>query len=192
MSISALVISEKTLALQLIEVLNNGVGTKIDLQLVRPSKTSLNPQESKNGDQQNSNKVSSDRIEPLAIEQMELLNPKLARKRRQKTMAFWLMPFGLFAGLSFSQMTGLETFSNIGAWADPLISSLLGLFSGLMGSYVAAASVNSGQQDSIRKLIKYNQEGCWLIIVETPSGLELPWHLMQESKPLEVFQLSEM
>ena len=106
-------------------------------------------------------------------------------------MAFWLMPFGLFTGLSFSQMTGLETFSKFGPLGDPLISSLLGIISGLIGSYVAAASVNSGPQDSIRRLVKYNQEECWLIILQAPSGMELPWHLIQQSKPLEIFQLSE-
>ena len=45
---------------------------------------------------------------------VKLLNPKLEKKDRQKTLALWLMPFGFIAGLSFSQMTGLETFNNIG------------------------------------------------------------------------------
>ena len=36
---------------------------------------------------------------------IKLLNPALARKDRQRTLATWLIPFGFIAGLSFSHMT---------------------------------------------------------------------------------------
>ena len=57
---------------------------------------------------------------------IKLLNPALARKDRQKTLATWLIPFGFIAGLSFSQMTDLKTFANMG-FPNPLEKLLGGL-----------------------------------------------------------------
>ena len=45
------------------------------------------------------------------IENIRILNPKLDRKLRQKSMRNWLMPFGFIAGIAFSNMTNLSTFS---------------------------------------------------------------------------------
>ena len=39
------------------------------------------------------------------IENNRILNPKLDREIRQKSMKNWLMPFGFLAGLGFSNMT---------------------------------------------------------------------------------------
>ena len=75
---------------------------------------------------------------------VKILNPKLAKKDRQKTLALWLMPFGFIAGLSFSQMTGLETFKNIGfpIQLEKILGGLLGMISGWLGSFFAAGSIN--------------------------------------------------
>ena len=48
------------------------------------------------------------------FEDIRILNPKLDRKMRQKDMSRWLMPFGFIAGISFSNMTNLSTFSFLG------------------------------------------------------------------------------
>ena len=61
---------------------------------------------------------------PLAT--LEELNPAFARQRRQKGMALWLIPFGFLAGLTFTQITDLHTFSALGPWGEPLIGGLLG------------------------------------------------------------------
>ena len=48
------------------------------------------------------------------IDSVELLNPNLTRRRRQKAMARWLMPFGFMAGLTFTKITNLTTFAGFG------------------------------------------------------------------------------
>ena len=126
-----------------------------------------------------------------AMDGIELLNPNLVRQRRQKNMSKWLMPFGFMAGVTFTQITNLTTFSAFGSWAEPLIGGLLGLGSGLMGSFAAAASVNSENEDGVRILRNRHQEGCWLLLVETPSSIEPPWRTVQAARPLQVVRLAE-
>lgn len=122
---------------------------------------------------------------------IELLNPNLSRQRRQRSMARWLMPFGFLAGATFTQITTLTTFSALGPWGEPLMGGLLGLGSGLMGSFAAAASVNSENEDGVRILRNRHQEGRWLLLVETPGSIELPWTAVQAARPLQVVRLSE-
>ena len=71
------------------------------------------------------------------------LNPALTRQLRQRRMATWLIPFGFFAGLTFTFITDLDTFAFAGPIGSHLIGGLLGLGSGWMGSFAAAASVSS-------------------------------------------------
>ena len=119
------------------------------------------------------------------------LNPSIARKRRQKGMATWLMPFGFFAGVTFTFMTELATFAFAGDLGSHLIGGLLGLGSGLMGSYAAAASVSSDSDDRIRALRNRLEEGNWLLLLETATGVEVPWTRLQEAKPQSVVRLSD-
>ena len=133
-------------------------------------------------------------LKPCEINAVKLLNPNLAKKERQKTMAFWLMPFGFVAGLSFTQMTGLTTFEDLGlsSWSEPLIGGLLGMISGLIGSFAAAGGNDDEKNKDIQKLRKRNAEGKWLLILETPAGLDLPWEIMQEINPLEIVRLNQL
>ena len=103
------------------------------------------------------------------------------------------MPFGFIAGLTFSQMTGLETFSGIGLGkiGEPIIGSILGMGSGWIGSYTAAASVGSENEDEIKGLQRRNQEGFWLLILETPPEIDLPWQFIKNISPLETVRMSE-
>lgn len=125
------------------------------------------------------------------LEEVEQLNPAFSRQRRQKRMALWLMPFGFFAGLTFTQITDLQTFSALGPWGEPLLGGLLGMGSGWMGSYVAAASVNSEIDDRIRTLRNRLEEGSWLLLLEPAAGVEVPWTLLQQAKPKAVVRLGE-
>ncbi len=127
-----------------------------------------------------------------AIDQVELLSPNLTRVRRQKAMARWLMPFGFFAGCTFTQITTLDTFASFGPWGAAFIGGLLGMGSGLMGSYAAAASVPSENEDGVRILRNRNLEGCWLLLLETRPGMELPWQTVQKARPQQVVRLSEL
>ena len=125
------------------------------------------------------------------IENNRILNPKLDRKIRQKGMRNWLMPFGFLAGLSFSNMTNLMTFSflNLNSFGESLVAGLLGLGSGYIGSYFAAGSINLNRSKEIRPLLNANTEGKWLLILENQNGYELPWNLIKEYEPLDIIFL---
>ena len=126
-----------------------------------------------------------------ALSSVADLNPALARQQRQRGMARWLIPFGFFAGLTFTFITDLDTFAFAGPIGSHLIGGLLGLGSGFLGSFAAAASVTSEADDRIRALRNRLEEGNWLLLVEMPSGCEVPWTQLQEAKPRAVVRLNE-
>ena len=119
------------------------------------------------------------------------LNPKLDRQIRQNGMMIWLMPFGFLAGLSFSNMTNLTTFSflNLNAFGESLVGGLLGLGSGYIGSFFASGSINLNRSKEIRPLLNANKNGKWLILLEDQNGYELPWNLIKEAEPLDIIFL---
>ena len=106
---------------------------------------------------------------------VERLDPAAGRRRRQRSMMRWLLPFGFLAGLTFTQITDLHTFSALGSWGEPLIGGLLGMASGWMGSFAAAASVTSEEDDRIRILRNRLQEGNWLLLIDPAPGSDPPW-----------------
>ena len=120
-----------------------------------------------------------------------VLNPKLDRQIRQKGLRNWLMPFGFLAGLSFSNMTNLNTFTflNLNDFGEALLGGLLGLGSGYIGSFFAAGSINLNRSKEIRPILNANKEGKWLILLEDQNGYELPWNLIKESEPLDIIFL---
>ncbi len=128
----------------------------------------------------------------VSFDSVDLLNPRMARQQRQRTMARWLLPFGFMAGLTFTQITTLETFAALGPWGQPVIGGLLGMGSGLMGSYAAAASVPSDNEDGVRILRNRHEENRWLLLLETPTGIEPPWQLLQSARPLQVVRLNDL
>jgi hypothetical protein len=125
------------------------------------------------------------------IEQVQELNPALTRQLRQRRMATWLIPFGFFAGLTFTFITDLDTFAFAGDLGSHLIGGLLGLGSGWMGSFAAAASVSSEADDRVRALRNRLEEGNWLLLVEMPNGFEMPWTRLQEARPKAVVRLND-
>lgn len=124
------------------------------------------------------------------FDQVEELNPQLRQKRLQKAMAFWLLPFGFFAGVTFTVMTNLDTFAFAGAWGNRLIGGLLGLAAGLLGSFAARSDVDSSNEDRLRQLRNRSEEGCWLLLVESASGQDMPWKELQRGRPQAVVALS--
>lgn len=126
-----------------------------------------------------------------AMDAVERLNPAAGRRRRQRSMARWLIPFGFFAGLTFTFIANLDTFAFAGDWGSHLIGGLLGLGSGWMGSFAAAASVRSEQDDRVRSLRNRVEEGNWLLLVETAAGTEMPWSTLQQARPKAVVRLDE-
>ncbi len=126
-----------------------------------------------------------------ALAEVQRLDPGAGRRRRQRAMARWLMPFGFMAGLTFTQITDLHTFDAVGAWGEPLIGGLLGMGSGLMGSFAAAASVTSEDDDRLRSLRNRLDEGNWLLLIEAEGQADLPWAALQQARPRAVVRLGE-
>ncbi len=125
------------------------------------------------------------------LQEVAQLDASAARRRLQRAMVRWLIPFGFLAGLTFTQITDLHTFDFAGPWGQPLIGGLLGMGSGFLGSFAAAASVGSEQDDRIRALRNRLDEGCWLLLVEPAPGSEVPWSVLQQARPKGVVRLGE-
>lgn len=123
--------------------------------------------------------------------EVERLNPAAGRRRRQRSMARWLLPFGFLAGFTFTQITDLQTFAALGSWGEPVVGGLLGLVAGWMGSFAAAASVTSEEDDRIRILRNRLEEGNWLLWIDPPLGQDPPWSLIQQARPKAVVRLGE-
>jgi len=124
---------------------------------------------------------------------IKLLNPALARKDRQKFLATWLIPFGFIAGLSFSQMTDLKTFANMG-FPNPLeklLGGLVGMISGALGSFFSAGGTSQETVDDLRVIRKKSEEGCWLLILELPLEIEPPWAILKEIDSLEIINIGK-
>ena len=132
-------------------------------------------------------------IDQLNFNNVKLLNPNLARKDRQKALATWLIPFGFIAGLSFSQMTDLKTFADMGFpnQFEKLLGGLVGMISGWLGSFFSAGSINQENDDDIRALRKKSEQGFWLLILELPIEIELPWGILQEKNCLEIITIGK-
>ena len=125
------------------------------------------------------------------FEDIRILNPKLDRKIRQKDMSRWLIPFGFMAGIAFSNMTNLSTFSFLGLSniGESLMGGLLGMVSGYLGSIVSSASININRNKELRTIISLNKEGKWLILIENQIGTELPWALIKQSESKDIIFL---
>jgi hypothetical protein len=70
-----------------------------------------------------------------------LIDPKEQAKNQAKLMVFWLVPFGFFAGFTFSLITGLDTFGWAGQIGNHIIAGLLGAISGGMGGVFVGGGV---------------------------------------------------
>ncbi len=194
MTVCVIVLQERIAANQLNESLKEAAAPITKFQLIQPSSkkqpliTKTKPELPKEL------KTNTNPLTPVEIDTIKLLNPKISRSSRQRRMAFLLMPFGFMAGLTFTQMTELDTFSHIGLGplGQPIIGSLLGMGSGLIGSYVAAASVSPDKDDYLWKLRKISEEGKWLLLLETPFEVELPWQLIKEIDPVEIVTLRDL
>ncbi len=151
--------------------------------LIPPSREKISPDQTKL-----LNESANNFIKYQLLEEIRILNPKLDRKLRQKDMSRWLMPFGFIAGIAFTNMTNLSTFSFLGLnnIGETLIGGLLGMGSGYLGSVVSSASINLNRNKELRTIINLNKEGKWLVLLENQIGTELPWPLIKQSDPKDI------
>ena len=187
MSTCVIVFKEKQPAKELILRLREAQTPVLNCDLVEP----LNQKtESNNTNIENSEEVFTNE---LNFNNVKLFNPILARKDRQKTLATWLVPFGFIAGLSFSQMTDLQTFAEMGFpnQLEKLLGGFVGMISGWLGSFFSAGSSNQENNDDIRSLRKKSEQGFWLLILDLPIEMELPCKILKETNCLEVMTVGK-
>lgn len=70
-----------------------------------------------------------------------LIDPKEQAKKQARLMTIWLVPFGFFAGFTFSVITGLDTFAWAGEIGNHIVGGLLGAASGAMGGVIVGGGV---------------------------------------------------
>ena len=187
MSTCIIVLKEKQLGEELLFKLRKAQTPINSYDLVEPlnNKTDLN-----NSD---SDYAEREFIKEVNFNKVNILNPKLERKNRQKLLATWLIPFGFITGLGFSQMTGLETFSDLGFpnQFEKLIGGLVGMLSGWLGSFFASGGINQDINDDLRALQKKSEQGFWLLIIEMPIEIEPPWNILKEVNSLEIITIGK-
>lgn len=96
-----------------------------------------------------------------------LIDPREVARKQVKTMATWLMPFGAFGGITFTRMTGLDTFAYAGDLSNYAIGGLVGALSGLLGSVFVGGGpsllIPGGSSVPYRKRITL---GKYLVVVQ--------------------------
>ena len=98
-----------------------------------------------------------------------LIDPNEQAKKQMRLMATWLVPFGFFAGFTFSLITGLQTFAWAGEWGDHIIGGILGAGSGALGSIFVGggAGIAFGSGDALPYRNRLNA-GKYLVVVNAP------------------------
>ncbi|MBW4592114.1 MAG: hypothetical protein KME46_04100 [Brasilonema angustatum HA4187-MV1] len=96
-----------------------------------------------------------------------LIDPNEQAKKQTQFMAVWLVPFGFFAGITFSLLTGLDTFAWAGEIGNHIIGGLLGAGAGAMGSVFVGGGVGLlvGSGDALPYRNRLNA-GKYLIVVQ--------------------------
>ncbi len=186
MTKSIVIFNDLEKCLNLLNVLKDKSVYLSESLLILPSKEKITPDQ-----KQLLNAPTNSFLISEEIENIRILNPKLDRKIRQKNMRNWLMPFGFIAGIAFSNMTNLSTFSFLGLnnIGESLMGGLLGMGSGYLGSIVSAASINVNRNKELRSIVDFNKEGNWLVLLENQIGTELPWALIKQSEPKDIIFL---
>ena len=187
MSTCVIVIKEKQPAKELLLKLRKAQTPILNCDLIEPLN---NQMDSEDINPENSKEVI---INKSNFNNVKLLNPTLDREDRQKTLARWLIPFGFIAGLSFSQMTNLKTFADMGFpnQFEKLLGGLVGMISGWLGSFFSAGSISQETEDDLRALRKKSEQGFWLLILELPIERELPWSILKETNSSELITLGK-
>ncbi len=102
-----------------------------------------------------------------SADEFGLIDPNEQAKKRAFIMAYWLVPFGFFAGYGFDLITGLDTFSWAGEPGNHIIGGILGAFGGAMGSFFVGGGVglSSGSGDALPYRNRLNA-GKYLVVVQ--------------------------
>ncbi len=101
-----------------------------------------------------------------------LIDPNEQAKKQAQFMSYWLVPFGFFAGVTFSIITGLDTFAWAGEIGNHVIGGLLGAIAGGMGSLFVGGGVGlvMGSGDALPYRNRLNA-GKYLVVVQGSESL---------------------
>ena len=187
MSTCVIIFKEKQPAKELLLKLTEAQTPILNCDFIEPLNNKIDPE---NINLEKSEEVF---INQLSFNNVKILNPTLARKDRQKALATWLIPFGFIAGLSFSQMTDLNTFADMGFpnQLEKLLGGLVGMVSGALGSFFSVAGISQETVDDLRAIRKKSEEGFWLLILELPIEIEPPWAILKGADGLEIITIGK-
>lgn len=107
-----------------------------------------------------------------SADEFGLIDPNLQAQKQARLMSYWLVPFGFFAGATFSAITGLNTFAWAGELGNHVIGGLLGAGSGALGAAVVGGGVGliTGSGDALPYRNRLNA-GKYLIVVQGAASL---------------------
>ena len=107
-----------------------------------------------------------------SADEFGLIDPNQQAQNNIKRMALWLVPFGFAAGISFSILTGLNTFAWAGNTGNHLIGGLLGATAAALGSFFVGggAGIAIGSSDALPYRNRLNA-GKYLIVVKGSESL---------------------
>lgn len=96
-----------------------------------------------------------------------LIDPIEEARKQIRIMGTWLIPFGFAAGITFSVISGLQTFAWAGEVGNHLIGGLLGAIAATMGSVFVGggAGVAFGGGDALPYRNRLNA-GQYLLVVQ--------------------------
>lgn len=102
-----------------------------------------------------------------SADEFGLIDPKEQARKQIKFMSIWLIPFGFFAGFTFSYITGLQTFAWAGEIGNHVVGGFLGAASGFMGSVFVGGGVGlvEGSGDALPYRNRLDA-GKYLIVVQ--------------------------
>ncbi|MEB3217994.1 MAG: hypothetical protein VKN72_17425 [Nostocales cyanobacterium 94392] len=108
-----------------------------------------------------------------SADEFGLIDPKEEAKKQAKFMSYWLVPFGFFAGFTFSLITGLNTFAWAGEIGNHFIGGLLGALSGALGAIFVGGGVGLvvGGGDALPYRNRLNA-GKYIVVVEGSKSLD--------------------
>lgn len=107
-----------------------------------------------------------------SADEFGLIDPDIQARKQARFMAYWLVPFGFFAGATFSAITGLNTFAWAGEIGDRAIGGLLGAGSGALGALFVGggAGLLFGSGDALSYRNRLNA-GKYLVVVRGAESL---------------------
>jgi hypothetical protein len=106
-----------------------------------------------------------------SAEEFGFIDPMEQGKKQAFLMAYWLIPFGFFAGVGFSLVTDLHTFAWAGTIGNHIIGGLLGAMGGTMGSVFVGGGVGVATSGDTVPYRNRLNEGKYLVIVQGAENL---------------------